>query len=51
MSERARFVLVLEPLVGVNGILALRRLLKFALRACGLKCIRITREKERFKLR
>ena len=44
--DRERFVLVLEPLVGVNAIRAMRQLLKFALRACRLKCIRITREKE-----
>ena len=39
--DRERFVLVLEPLVGVNAIRALRQLLKFALRACGLKCVAI----------
>lgn len=33
------YLIRLAPLKGVDGIKALRRLLKFALRACSLRCI------------
>ena len=43
MTEpRQRFVLELQALPGVDGWRALRRLLKLALRAFGLKCVRVT---------
>jgi hypothetical protein len=39
MTERERFVLVVEPVAGFDGWRALRRALKVLLRACGLKCV------------
>jgi hypothetical protein len=33
------FTLVLRPLPGTDGIRALRRVLKFALRSCGLRSV------------
>jgi hypothetical protein len=45
-ANRERFVVEFCAMPGVNAIRALRQLLKFALRTCGLKCIRITRERK-----
>jgi hypothetical protein len=47
MSERQQqqvFVLRLTPRPGVDPIRALRRLLKLALRKCGLRCISCEQE-------
>ncbi|HSR80896.1 MAG TPA: hypothetical protein VLL28_08980 [Hyphomicrobiaceae bacterium] len=33
------YVIKLRPNPGVDGIKALRRALKYALRVCGLKCL------------
>jgi hypothetical protein len=47
MRARAQlpvFVLHLQPVPGVNPTNALKRTLKFALRACGLKCIAIEQQ-------
>ena len=43
--NRPRYVLVLQPLPGVDAIRALKRALKYLLRACGLKCISVERAK------
>jgi hypothetical protein len=42
--KRARYVLTLEPLPGVNPIRALRWALKTLLRRFGLRCVRIARD-------
>jgi hypothetical protein len=39
-----QFLLVLRPESGVDGMLAIRRALKFAGRACGLKCVSVRRD-------
>jgi hypothetical protein len=39
MSNRPRYILVLEPLPRVDGEQALRRALKALLRAYGLRCV------------
>jgi hypothetical protein len=36
-----RYVVEFEPLPGVDVIRSLRRLLRYALRACGLRCRKI----------
>ena len=36
------FIITLRPLPGVDGLRGLRRLLRYALRACGLRCTNIT---------
>ena len=41
MTERSVFVLVIRAEPGVDGVLALRALLKVMLRMFGLRCIRI----------
>ena len=43
-TPRPIFVLRLRPLPGVNGILALRALLKRLLRDAGLICVGVTEE-------
>jgi hypothetical protein len=43
-AERPAFTIVLRPEPGVDGTRALRRLLRYALRVCGLRCVRITCE-------
>ena len=40
-KPRPVFVLRLRPLKNVDGVRALRRLLKYALRACGLRCVSV----------
>jgi hypothetical protein len=44
VTDRPAFTIVLEPARGTDGVRALRRLLRYALRACGLRCVRITRD-------
>jgi hypothetical protein len=39
--DRPHYVLVLRPEPGVDGLRALRALLKFALRPLGLRCVKI----------
>ena len=39
--ERRPFELTLRPLPGTDAILSLRRILKFALRQCGMRCVNI----------
>jgi hypothetical protein len=43
-ETRQEFVIRLRTLPRVNGIRALRRLLKYGLRACGLRAVVITEE-------
>jgi hypothetical protein len=43
-ESRPTFVLRLRPEHGVDAVLALRRLLKFALRACRLRAISVEEE-------
>jgi hypothetical protein len=38
----AEYTVILRPARGVDSTIALRRLLKYALRACGLTCVGIT---------
>jgi hypothetical protein len=40
-ADRERFVVELRAAPGVNAVLASRRLLKLALRVCGLRCIHV----------
>ncbi|MCE9590236.1 MAG: hypothetical protein K8S99_06905 [Planctomycetes bacterium] len=40
-AERPRYVVVLTPMLGADPVLGLRRLLKLAGRACGLRCLSI----------
>lgn len=42
-AERPTFLLRLRPEPNVDGIRALRRALKFMLRACGLRAISVER--------
>jgi hypothetical protein len=42
-SERPAYKLLLRPKDGVDAEKALRRLLKFALRHCQLRCVSIDR--------
>jgi hypothetical protein len=39
--SRPIYVLRLQPLPRVDGVKALRRALKYLLRACGLRCISV----------
>jgi hypothetical protein len=41
MSTRPLITLTLQPLPGAGATLAVRRLLRYALRSCGLKCVAI----------
>jgi hypothetical protein len=41
MSTRPLITLTLRPQPGVNPTLALRRLRRYALRSCGLRCVAI----------
>lgn len=41
MTPRERFLVTLRPEPGVAGLVALRGLLKVALRRFGLRCIRV----------
>ena len=41
LPSRPIYVLRLQPLPCVDGIRALRRALKYLLRACGLRCISV----------
>jgi hypothetical protein len=45
--DRPIFVLRLQPLKGVDSLRALRAVLKWLLRAHGMKCISIEREARR----
>jgi hypothetical protein len=40
-SPRSSFTVTLRPEVGVDGLRALRRLLKVALRSFGLRCVAV----------
>jgi hypothetical protein len=44
--RRQVFVLRLTPLPGTDPIRSLRRLLKIALRACGLRCLSVRHDDE-----
>jgi Fe2+ transport system protein FeoA len=45
MTDRPIYVLRLRPLEGIDPIHALRRLLKFALRVCGMRAISVEEER------
>jgi hypothetical protein len=45
MNEQPIYRLRLRPLKDTDVIKALRRVLKFALRSCGLRCVSIEEEK------
>lgn len=42
-QARPRYVITLQPLPHVDPIRALRRALKYLLRACGLRCVSVER--------
>jgi len=44
-SERPTFLLRLRPEEGIDPIRALRRVLKFALRACGMRATVVVEER------
>jgi hypothetical protein len=44
MNDRPTFVLVLRPLPGVDGLRAIRALIKIALRKFGLRCVMLREE-------
>jgi hypothetical protein len=44
MSDQDQYVVTLEAVPGNDsGIAGLRKFLKFALRVCGLKCVRLAK--------
>jgi hypothetical protein len=43
-EQRSYFTVRLRALPGVDGVRALRKLLKFGLRACGLRAVSIAEE-------
>jgi hypothetical protein len=44
MIDRPTFVIRLRPERGTNGVLALKRVLKFALRACRMRALSVEEE-------